>query len=499
MEESQHIKIVGSAFPVLIGDPSITDVDWNNPDVIRLFEHMKSRMEAVERENLHMKSRMEAVERENEQLKALLGQQQQQTATGSGSAASPAPKEARKNPNSRGYNVRKFHDFPHPEKPAPKRKLKTKHAATCTATADAKFCPGCGDKLSDWSEAYPKESEDLIDGRWTKTDWNVIRRYCKSCKKRQTAPVPGVLPREHYGTRIIGIIAFLRCMCISFERIQIILHTLHGAYIPTSTIIRLCDVSATRMKPVYDGILEEIRHSESVAGDETGWFLNGTGHWVWVLVTKFSAFYHIAPSRSGDVIDSLMAAFDGIVSSDSYSAWNRIGGKHQKCLLHYFRDMYLTLEKNPGAEYGTLFCRLRDILKDAIEMGRATPEEVECLKHRIHRLASAAYTDRDCIRYTKRLKREINDLFTFLEHDGVKYHNNDSERALRMIAVIRKILFGNRSEKGMRMTETLCTVYATCELRGVNFCTFVTDYLDGRVTEIPMPAEQCVGAIAAAT
>ena len=65
-----------------------------------------------------------------------------------------------------------------------------------------------------------------------------------------------------------------------------------------------------------------------------------------------------------------------------------------------------------------------------------------------------------------------------------------------MIAVIRKILYGNRSEKGMKMTETMCTVYATCELRGVNFCSFVTDYLDGRVTEIPMPAPQ-VGAAAA--
>ena len=390
MEESQHIKIVGSVFPVLIGDPDITDVDWSIPDVIRLFEHMKSKMETVEKEK-------EQMQKEIKRLNTLLGQQQQQQPTAE--AAAPvsepadgsAPKEARKNPNSRGYNVRKFHDFPHPEKPAPKRKLKTIHAATCTATADARFCPGCGDKLSYWSEAYSKESEDLIDGKWTKTDWDVVRRYCKSCNKRQTAPVPGVLPGMHYGTRIIGIIAFLRCMCLSFERIQIILHTLHGAYIPKSTLIRLCDVSATRMKPVYDGILEEIRHSESVAGDETGWYLNGTGHWVWVLVTKFSAFYHIAPSRSGDVIDSLMAAFEGIVSSDSYSAWNRIGCTHQKCLLHYFRDMYLTLEKNPSAEFSVLFYRLRDILKDAIEMGRATPEEVKCLKHRVHRLASAAY------------------------------------------------------------------------------------------------------------
>ncbi len=48
----------------------------------------------------------------------------------------------------------------------------------------------------------------------------------------------------------------------------------------------------------------------------------------------------------------------------------------------------------------------------------------------------------------------------------------------------------------MKMTEAMCTVYAMCELRGVNFCSFVTDYLDGRVTEIPMPA-RCVGAAVA--
>ena len=215
-----------------------------------------------------------------------------------------------------------------------------------------------------------------------------------------------------------------------------------------------------------------------------------------MLVTKFSVFYHIAPSRSGDVIDSLMATFDGIVTSDSYSPWNRIGCMHQKCLLHYLRDMYLTLEKNPGAEFATMFCRLRGTLKDAIELGRATPGEVQCLKYRVHKLASAAYTDGDCIRYTKRLRREVDHPFTFLEHHDVEYHNNGSERALRMMAVIRKILYGNRSEKGMKMTETMCTVYATCEMRGVSFYSFVTDYLDGRVTEIPMPA-QCVGAVAA--
>ena len=206
------------------------------------------------------------------------------------------------------------------------------------------------------------------------------------------------------------------------------------------------------------------------------------------VVTKFSAFYHIAPTRSGDVIDALMADFDGIVISDSFPPWNRIGCRHQKCLPHYFRDMYLTRNKNYSSEYSMMFYKLRDILKDAIEMGKATSEEVQCFDYRVLELASAMYKDKDCIRYTKRLKREAGHLFTFLEHN-VNYHNNDTERAVRMLSMMRKILYGSRSERGMRTTEILCTVYATCSLRGVNFYSFVRDYLDGKVAKIPMPAQ----------
>ena len=123
-----------------------------------------------------------------------------------------------------------------------------------------------------------------MDGRWTETQWTVVKRYCKICTKKITATVPGVLSNEHYGTHIVAIAAFLRCLCLSYEKIQDILHTLYGANISESTLIRLCDVSATKMTPVYDDILDEIRRSESVGGDETGWFLNGAGHWVWTLV-----------------------------------------------------------------------------------------------------------------------------------------------------------------------------------------------------------------------
>ncbi len=79
--------------------------------------------------------------------------------------------------------------------------------------------------------------------------------------------------------------------------------------------------------------------------------------------------------------------------------------------------------------------------------------------------------------------------------DKLHHHNNDGERALHTMAAIRKIPYGNRSEKGMRVTETMCAVYTTCEMHGVSFCSFEV-YLDGKVISTPMPVQR-VGAAAA--
>ena len=50
MKESKHIRITDLFPKALIEDLDITDLDWNNPDMIRLFEHTKSRIEKVEKD-----------------------------------------------------------------------------------------------------------------------------------------------------------------------------------------------------------------------------------------------------------------------------------------------------------------------------------------------------------------------------------------------------------------------------------------------------------------
>ena len=132
--------------------------------------------------------------------------------------------------------------------------------------------------------------------------------------------------------------------------------------------------------------------------------------------------------------------------------------------MHYFRDLYRTLDKNHADEFKALFDEMHGILKDAIGLAAEHPEwpapkeKIQKLQDRIDAIAHGSHTDKDCKRYAERLRREGRYLLTFLERD-VAYHNNPSERAPRIFACMRKTLYGNRSEAGMETTETLATIY----------------------------------------
>ena len=339
------------------------------------------------------------------------------------------------------------------------------------------------------------------------TSWAVMRRYCRRCGRQQSSQPDGVLPGEHYRIDIMSKVTTLRCMIDSFDKIRTIIGLFYGARIPRSTLNHVCDVVAARFGPLYWQMRAElVRHAE-VGGDDTGWFVDGKRRHVWVFVghgagAAPTVVFEITKSRGADVPAAVLGGYGGTILSDSHGAWNHVGCRHQKCLLHYFRDMYRTLEKNGSSEFSLFFNRLYWILKDAISVAdpdgrtRDPGAEARILLSRIEELIGAEYDDRDCRRYVKRLRREKGHLFTFLEHD-VDYHNNISERGLRDFAEFRKILYGNRSERGAERTKILMSVYATCKMRGVNFYQFTKDFLEGETTEIPAGRKAAPAAAAA--
>ncbi len=503
-------------------DPS--KVDWNHPSVKYLFkcfeeatnardkesEQTREMMEQVLGENRQLREENEAMHKEIEQLhkeneamhkenEAMHKELEQLRGDNKQAVAGKEKKHGSgRGHNHRSYNVREMKGYPQIRSVDKNDGTKRpSHRIPPTVNdirqADQTKCPNCGAELSKPTGEYERLSEDLIEFKWTVTKWCVSRRFCRGCNKQVTPYLDGVLAGEHFGTNIMAMVITMKCSNVSFGKIRDMLHMFYGISISTSTLNHFCDVVARELEPLYDKLKKALKRYREIYGDETSWFVNGIRRWVWVFVSSMSSIFVINKSRGRTVPMDVLKGFTGIIVSDSWGPWNYVGSKHQKCLLHYLRDMYRTLEKNKSKKFVRFFRTLYKILKDAIEPRKTDcrdsaedqKQSVQRLKSRVHRLINKDHTDKDCKRYAKRLKREVDSLFTFIEHEGVDYHNNVSEQALRRFAEARKVLYGSRTEKGAKRTAVTMSIHETCKKRGVNFYEFVRDYLAGRIDDIP--------------
>jgi len=118
----------------------------------------------------------------------------------------------------------------------------------------------------------------------------------------------------------------------------------------SSSIARglLAKVVTGKLSAALQSPYEELRDAlpgQSYLGiDETGHKDNGDKLWTWCFRAPAYTLFHIADSRSSDVlIDVLGAAFDGVISCDYFSAYRKFmqdsGAIMQFCLAHLIRDV----------------------------------------------------------------------------------------------------------------------------------------------------------------
>jgi hypothetical protein len=77
------------------------------------------------------------------------------------------------------------------------------------------------------------------------------------------------------------------------------------------------------------------------------------------------------------------------------------------------------------------------------------------------------------ISYKKRFERNAGKLFTFLDHDGVPWNNNNAEHAIKAFVRLRRSIEGKSSVNGIRDYLVLLSVSETCKCRGVSFLDFL--------------------------
>ena len=359
-------------------------------------------------------------------------------------------------------------------------------------TADPHTCDNCGSSdLSECVSTYTKVVREAAKTELKHIKVTVKRRRCRNCKRTVSGRTPLALPNSRYGINFMIMMVILRLHGMSDLRICNIVMMMYSARITESAINRMVCRMARELGPLYEKIKEEVRNSPAINGDETIWRVDGTNYWLWVAVARYAVIYEVHRHRNSKVPKKMLGKdYPGCVTSDSWAAWNVIGSEHQKCHLHYARDIKDTLKyKNPGYDYKRHARTLRAILwdshidgavpggADALAAKKRLDRRIASLIGRLGRRTATASTATGCARGWCGKKGH---LFAFLETDGVEYHNNRAERAIRPCVILRKNSNGSRSKKGADAIATLMSIKQTCKARGDDLGTILREGLAPR-------------------
>ena len=400
-------------------------------------------------------------------------------------------------------NRKKPHKKPIAGKKGGKRRGRRTRQVTKHGVADQKTCHVCDTPMGNSTETRQRILENVENGQWIVSQYENIRRWCPDCKKLLYAPIPGALPHQRFGNRALAMMAFLKMMGVSFRKIELIFLVFYGVHISKKTIQEAVRTVSRTLKPQYHAIQDVILKGSNVNGDETSWSVCGIPYWVWVIVGADAVWFNIQEGRGMKEAKAMLPGYDGTVNSDSWSPWNHVGKLHQKCHLHYKRDLKKTLKENSSPEFAKFAAKLRQILWDSHEsrLGYDSGDDPKTrrrkqrnLLRRLRYLLDKPYTDPDCKRYFKRLRREFYHLFCFVI-EGVDWHNNTAERAVRCFVLLRHVMHGNRSDFDHHTYAILLSIIGTSMMRNVNPLEYMITAMSkpkGSPVELPKPGPDTV-------
>lgn len=342
-------------------------------------------------------------------------------------------------------------------------------------------CDRCGcQNVTVYPQSFEEHIVQDIQVRVVNTSYRFHYGYCLKCKKTiYPKGKTAIIPKSRIGANARAVSGYLRYIGIPYRKTKKIFKDIFGLEITHPSLLNFDTKMAKNGEPLYERIKNIIRHSHWVCADETGWKVNNENWQLWDFINKEAALYRIEKSRGADIVqDTLGEKYGGFLSSDFYSSYNSIEalGK-QKCIVHFLREIKKIEEKNEFSQDSqeTLFCQnLKSILKESLDAwnrfhaGKETEESLEELRkfkdiiaQKIADTLLYPSENEDIQRIKKRIIKYNNELFTFLDYPEVEPTNNRAERGLRPSVIMRKIMFGNRSEAGARNHAIIMSIIQT--------------------------------------
>lgn len=353
-------------------------------------------------------------------------------------------------------------------------------------TLDA--CPDCGGALDDAdgtdADAAPRVIQQVeIVERPIRVEEHRGRAYwCRGCRKRHDAPLPDeVVKAGLVGPRLTALVAYLKGPChASFSTIRKFLADVIGVRISRGQLAKLVQKVSRGLHASYEELLHALPGEARLNVDETGHPDRGQRLWTWCFRSELFTLYRIDPSRGSVVlVDVLGKEFDGLLGCDYFSAYRKymkdFDVRVQFCLAHLIRDVKFLI-KHPNRanrRYGeTLLAHLRKLFaaihrRDTFASGESFRRTLVAIRNRLVTDAIMQLPrTREAGNVADRFANDFDSYFRFISEPDIEPTNNLAERAMRFVAIHRRITQGTRGAAGQRWCERIWTVVQTCTQQG---------------------------------
>lgn len=367
------------------------------------------------------------------------------------------------------------------------RKLDT---PTQTIFHSYEVCPNCDGALGKPSVAYTRQIIDIPQVKAAVTEHVVFKRWCFNCQKRMYPKVnlnSLVVGKSRFGVNVMSMISTLReCFLNPLGSIKNQMKLFYGLDLSEGEIVDVLDKTAKFGKTDYQNILTEIKKGNVIHADETGWRENGRNGYWWNFSNQTCQFLIYRKSRAAKVVTEVLGEdgkeFEGILTTDFYSSYNEYAGFHQRCWVHYLRDIDKLKEDYPKDKQVKKWAKnIHSLYQEAKLYPGPAPnllpgiqdqqrqEKEGYFKQRLKALCEPLIVkDLPMSKLSSRAIRFLPEMFTFIRFPDISSDNNKAERDIRHTVVSRKISGGTKSEKGSQTKSVLASLFGTWKLQGLN-------------------------------
>lgn len=362
-----------------------------------------------------------------------------------------------------------------------------------------KECQHCG---SNDLEATGKFDDHIVaDIPEPKLEWHRYRRHvyrCRDCQQTSQGRGDLELPGAHIGPRTRLLTCYSRAhLGISLGKTRDLLHDFFGLTVSRAGLLGHLRWGGELFEPVVEELLQRLRGSPVVQGDETGWRINGKTAWVWCFRDPSLALFLIDRHRSRDVLlRALGESFSGTLVSDFYAAYNGLDCPKQRCLVHLLRELAKLRDELPGPSVRAFIQPLINLFQDAIQLAKDRDQLSRPAFQRARQTIQDRFDDLllnchsrnpECLRIWKRLFKHCDELFVFLDNPRVPADNNGCERDIRSLAAARQDGGTHRAEWSATAFARIKSVIATSLKNGLRFIHYGLDTVRATLQGQPLP------------